>query len=428
MSVSSFCRPVPHVAQIDAVYATSRILSALSLFGGVLVAAVYWRADTSIVLSLWIAALAMLWVLRWTACDFYRSLKSLSASSWAQLAVALQLLAGVTWGLATMWLAQIGQGHQIVILCTVVLAAVSVTLAHVCYWPAHLAFHVPLLLLAALGFLLSPHQEGPYLAIATLAFCATLAIIGRRLGQSFLRTVEVAAQNEQLARNLSARSAELERANAALTRLSRTDALTGLANRRHFDEVLAAECARSARYGVQLSLLAIDVDRFKSYNDDHGHAAGDACLRLIAEILRDGVRMGSDFPARPGGEEFSVILPHTDPTAAATVAERIRDDVAAAFDTGRGDLRGPVTVSIGVADTSGKHPLAPEALSERADRALYLAKEQGRNRVCFSSGPPAVMKAPAGPDAFGSADQDRPPAALGSASDESSRRKPVAST
>ncbi len=172
---------------------------------------------------------------------------------------------------------------------------------------------------------------------------------------------------------------ELEAANAKLWALSATDALTGLQNRRSFDARLNQCYGASRRNGRPLSLLLLDVDHFKSFNDTYGHQAGDDVLRIVARALRDCVRT-TDVLARYGGEEFVVILPDTDEDGAVALAERCRRAVAAENWTQR-----PVTVSIGastLADATGD----AAALVREADEALYRSKESGRNRVLHGSG------------------------------------------
>lgn len=167
---------------------------------------------------------------------------------------------------------------------------------------------------------------------------------------------------------------KLRNANRRLSRLVEVDGLTELKNRRAFEEKLLEEWERANRYDSALSLLLIDVDHFKQYNDSFGHLAGDLALKMVAEILKQHGRR-NDFSARYGGEEFAVLLPHTGAGAALVAAERIR----AAFLATRWPER-PVTVSIGVA-TLTPDIESPEQFVNHADQALYFAKNRGRNRV-----------------------------------------------
>ena len=180
-----------------------------------------------------------------------------------------------------------------------------------------------------------------------------------------------------------ARKAErqLSELNRQLAHLARTDGLTGLANRRVFDETLATEVRRSARTESPLSLLMIDIDRFKAFNDAHGHLAGDQCLRRVGPAIRAAVNRPGDLVARYGGEEFAVILADTDEPGAWKVAQRIHNHVRA-LRVGE-HVAGPetVTVSIGVATAKGAgDEVAPDALVQSADKGLYRAKAEGRNR------------------------------------------------
>jgi diguanylate cyclase (GGDEF)-like protein len=174
----------------------------------------------------------------------------------------------------------------------------------------------------------------------------------------------------------------LDEANRELTRLSAVDGLTGIANRRQFDEFMTREWARGTRHETEISLLMCDVDFFKQFNDMYGHQAGDECLRTVAQALAARVRRPTDLVARYGGEEFAVILPDTDLDGARQLAEAMRMDVeqlAIKHGAGKGGL---VTLSIGAAcrvpDRTGPGSVV---LIKAADDALYQAKGAGRNRV-----------------------------------------------
>jgi diguanylate cyclase (GGDEF)-like protein len=177
---------------------------------------------------------------------------------------------------------------------------------------------------------------------------------------------------------------ELAAKNELLERLALTDPLTGLANRRAFDESLKAEIARCFRNCKPLSLLYLDIDHFKLVNDQHGHGVGDEILSSFADLLRRHARR-IDVAARIGGEEFAVLLPHTGKTHAILVAERIRKAVEGS-PMGRTRLI-PVTVSIGVAQFHGTAEDEGATFVQESDEALYQAKQGGRNRVSASPDP-----------------------------------------
>jgi two-component system chemotaxis family response regulator WspR len=170
---------------------------------------------------------------------------------------------------------------------------------------------------------------------------------------------------------------ELERKNQELARLSALDALTGLHNRRHFDEALAREWRRALRSRSPLGLIMIDVDHFKRYNDRHGHLAGDACLRRIASCVAECVRRPGDLAARYGGEELVLLLPGTRLSGARDVAAALHDRVhRLATDPGIHK----VTISQGVVSRVPSASNEPEELVARADTLLYAAKQAGRDR------------------------------------------------
>jgi diguanylate cyclase (GGDEF)-like protein len=168
-----------------------------------------------------------------------------------------------------------------------------------------------------------------------------------------------------------------------LRRQSTVDELTGLYNRRYFDETLRRELFRAERMRASLAVVMIDLDHFKSMNDTYGHEAGDLVLRTVGRCLREGVRR-SDIACRYGGEELVLVLPECDAAAARACAETLRTTVAAlALDHGGAALP-QVTASFGVALWPA-HAEDAHALVQAADRALYAAKHEGRNRVCMAA-------------------------------------------
>jgi diguanylate cyclase (GGDEF)-like protein len=227
--------------------------------------------------------------------------------------------------------------------------------------------------------------------ISTLATCAGEGPFGRQvvspvigvmelrvfLGLAVTMSLPVAAAR---VRRLTT-EAKLKRAWESMEALATRDGLTGVANRRQFDFVLDREWRRAVRGRLPVSLLMIDADRFKAYNDNYGHLAGDACLKAIASAVAGAVRRPGDLLARYGGEEFAVLLPGTEEAGAAMVAERARravHDLALAHyfnDEKR------VTVSIGLSSLVPQEGMDQRTLIDRSDRALYEAKHNGRNRV-----------------------------------------------
>lgn len=202
------------------------------------------------------------------------------------------------------------------------------------------------------------------------------------------RTHTLEVRNEELSRLRVA----LETANQRLRRLVAVDALTGIANRRHFDRVLDREVRRARREQLPLSLIFLDLDDFKHFNDTYGHSQGDEVLRRVARTLDESFRRGGDLVARYGGEEFAVILPGVDAHRAGLYAERLRRRIwRMAISIGPSEAGERITISGGVAalspGTPGRHDTATDALLRAADQALYKAKCQGRNRIAMAAAP-----------------------------------------
>jgi diguanylate cyclase (GGDEF)-like protein len=176
----------------------------------------------------------------------------------------------------------------------------------------------------------------------------------------------------------------LVKSNDELTILSEMDALTGLLNRRSFSDRIASEWRKSAHTGQPMSLLMLDADKFKPFNDYYGHPAGDDVLKKISEVLKENIRLERDFPGRYGGEEFIILLPETNRQTAMGVAERIRykiERLEIRHEFNPGHLK--VTCSIGVCTVVASEGISSELLIEQADKALYIAKGKGRNLVSY---------------------------------------------
>jgi diguanylate cyclase (GGDEF)-like protein len=184
---------------------------------------------------------------------------------------------------------------------------------------------------------------------------------------------------------------ELKRTHDALRALANTDGLTGLTNRRRFDEVLLSECKRLARTESQLGLIMLDIDYFKAFNDTYGHTAGDECLRKIASALSAAMQRGADLAARYGGEEFACILPEITLPGTIAVAERIQAGIETlAITHATSQIARTVTSSVGAFNITCTPATVPEDVLIAADACLYQAKLEGRNRIVAApSGRPA---------------------------------------
>jgi diguanylate cyclase (GGDEF)-like protein len=239
-------------------------------------------------------------------------------------------------------------------------------------------------------------------------FVATCALIPGSVAVAVFRWRMVAAHRRELElkRIVDEKTADLRQLNEDLLQLSSVDSLTGLANRRVFDQTLKMECARVTRTGSAVSLLILDIDHFKALNDSEGHQRGDEYLKLVGSELKRLAKRQIDLAARYGGEEFALILPETGATGAAQLGEMVRMAIAALQLPHPASPVAPfLTVSVGVATATLDSYGSPEALIAAADQALYGAKGSGRNRVHVCStgskaaadseslGPPSGLKA-----------------------------------
>ena len=210
--------------------------------------------------------------------------------------------------------------------------------------------------------------------------CA-LGLVLMGFGIARLRAARVRARQRELEELVAERTLQLEQANEKLLQLSELDPLTAIANRRRFEETLAREWRRATRDELPLSLIMIDIDYFKDFNDANGHQLGDECLRRVAGEIREAITRPGDLVARYGGEEFAAILPSTPNHGACAVAELLRARVERMATRHGQSPFGVVTISLGVATATPGEIFLPESLVAAADEALYRAKRAGRNRV-----------------------------------------------
>lgn len=201
------------------------------------------------------------------------------------------------------------------------------------------------------------------------------------------RVAELSAAIERQAEHLRATELALEAKKRELAALSRHDPLTGLDNRREFDDALRREFKRAQRQHARLALAVLDLDHLKAYNEVHGHAAGDALLKRFAQLLAERFKRDTDVVARLGGEEFAALLPGFDQASAQGLLENLREEWRAlALPHGASPVDQVVTVSIGLAAYSPTQPyLSPQALMQAADEALYIAKHAGRDRLSLAA-------------------------------------------
>lgn len=263
----------------------------------------------------------------------------------------------------------------------------------------HLRFWLAVMLLALIGFIYTgvvtryrPQEEDIVAVLLTFyLLAAAVALFGAY-------RVEHSSRRQFLqGKLLTFKQHELELANHQLQELVDQDGLTGIANRRHFDKQLVHEWNRARRGGYPISLLLIDLDFFKNYNDTYGHQAGDDCLIVVGSVLRAHTQRSGDVAARYGGEEFAMILPATDCGDAEEIGWRVVRDIASYRIPHRASRAAEVvTASVGVACLVPSPMQTPRDLLSLADEALYQAKGGGRNRVAVAATPAESALRPSG--------------------------------
>ena len=381
-AVSSTTEEVLLRARVDAIYALAAQTIVMNLFATATMAAYFWTPERSVALLGWLSATIVLCAVRGGVALAFRQGKmaQLTARSAARLLVVFSGLSGALWSGGVAWMLAVGTDNQVMFVVCFALAAVSMTIAYVVYWPVYAAFAMPVSAAAAIGLAISDRPGHFVLALAAAAMTVAMFGISRRLANQVLHAYRLAATNQALVDSLGERGRELEQACDALERVSRTDPLTGLANRRSRDARLADEWGRALRNGGWLAVVAIDVDRFKQFNDTHGHEEGDRALKAVADMLQAGIRVPIDLAARQGGEEFMLVLPAVDLAGAASIAERVRVMVAKCHTDPAYALQEKITISLGVAAIEPAPGRSMHELTIAADTALYQAKLAGRNR------------------------------------------------
>ena len=368
--------------RIEAIYSIAVAMIGMDLLGSAMMASLFWQQGNTIWLLIWVFASMIVIGARTVATMAYKSgrFTGIPGRRWAGSLTVFSAASGVLWGGALGLIVATGSDNEVMFSVCVALSGLTLSIAHVAYWPMYAAFELPVMVAAALGFFVSDRPGHWSLAGAATVMTVVLLGVSRRLAGQVLHAHRLAAANQALVESLGARGKALEQACDALERVSRTDPLTGLANRRQRDSRLADEWERGLRSGGPLAVVAIDVDHFKRFNDSHGHSEGDRCLKAVAEMLQAGIRGPIDLAARHGGEEFMLILPGVDQAGAASIAERVRVMVATCSNDAGYALPEKVTISLGVAAIRPAPGRSVHELTIAADAALYRAKMAGRNR------------------------------------------------
>ena len=360
----------------------------LSQIAGVIAAtALLWTTVHGDHLLIWVIVLFAVLLLRSWHMK-YALRKRLFESSPRQLArylIAGACVTGLLWVAAFMHLSTFAAPTiQYLFLLVIVLLASLAMGASVAVREYYIAY-VMSSLWPISWWCLARYWDVPYYAMVGLVLLlasGVLMFVCNNIYESYKSMLQLSWERETLVDDLQSRNEELASAKERLDELAHTDGLTGLANRRALDERLEMELRRAPRAGRDLSVVMLDVDYFKAFNDNYGHAAGDEVLAGIAEVLKKSVSRAADFVARYGGEEFMVVLPNTDLMGARGVAVEIQKGLARpAIQHAHSPVAAYLTVSQGIALVKASERVTLSECIQRVDDALYAAKQEGRNTI-----------------------------------------------
>lgn len=354
------------------------------VFGGflaaVLLAWAFWPVASHLFLIGWLTTLVAIGGLRTAYYLGYRKRKAdACTATWERRFVIGTLLHATAWGVAWWALLPVAGAPEYTLVAALWLTSLSAASfsAYIVHLPSMFAFFVPVVVpgiarIVTLG--------GPLETAVALGLCLYCVVVFSSMLPVHRAMLSAIRLNFENAREIT----ERRRAEAMLREISIRDGLTGLATRRHFDDELINELQRAQRTGAPVSLMLIDIDCFKALNDSRGHIEGDECLTRVAELISEAGKRPGDLAARYGGEEFVVILPNTDSAQAQRIAEHLRTEVEARGLENKAttvENCEVVTICVGVATISPTRDSGPADLIRPADKALYRAKRNGRNRV-----------------------------------------------
>lgn len=364
-------------------YSQSLLTQCLGALTSFVVLWVYWPILDHSYLIAWVILLNGLYALRIGAVAVLRRtpITEQNLQFRTLLAVLGALFSGIIWSaLAYQEIDVWPPAYQAIIYLIFTGVIAGAFNSHTSLYFSFVAFATPQLI--GLFFAASAYADtGRNQIMGLLAlYCILMLFTSYRHHKSVVRLISTNDENDQLARELQYANDHLEEANARLAKQARTDSLTGLSNRRHYEHRLKIEWKRHQRFERPLSLIMVDIDYFKEFNDHYGHLAGDKCLVSVADVLCRNASRAHDLTARYGGDEFMIILPETDATSAAVVAKKIMDDLshrAIANEHAKG--KNVLTLSLGIVSC------IPSTLDElnvfvnSADEALYKQKQAGRD-------------------------------------------------
>ncbi len=368
-----------YIEQIKMVFAQTVI----AVLGGVAAACLFvwafWNQIPQTQLLTWLAIVCVTLGIRSIIYYLFLHRRQLFAiDTWGIIANVATFVMGLGWGGAWIFfIPQVEVLYAVMASVWIMGLAAAAVVAYSAQWSAMLAFFLPVTVPGFIQLMLYGQTTtmalGLGILLAVSVFMRSMLIINRYMLHAIESKLDLETEIQ-----------ERKKVEQELLEQSLKDRLTGLSNRRHFDEVLDQELRRAERLNYPLTLILIDLDYFKNYNDTYGHLKGDACLRDIARVLQEAVKRPGDIAARYGGEEFALVLPNTSVANAVLVAERVQKRVSERRIEHKGTAipgESFVTCSVGIYTTKPGTHETEATIIQQADEALYQAKTEGRNRI-----------------------------------------------
>jgi len=368
--------------QVKLLYQQGTAIQVLGIMTAIVAVVSFWNVAETVELGIWFVVTALLSLLRLMLNERFKktSLGINEAARWGNLYILGALASGIVWGsLAFIYDPTWPPLYQLVLFVIFVGITAGAFNTHSSYFFAFPAFYLPPVMCMLWLFASHPGEGAATLFYLFFIYIVLMYVSALKFNHRLTEVLKIQIVNEQLL-------TELADSNMKLVQLAEKDELTGIANRRLMDRQLLNEWNRHCRSRKPLSLLFIDLDYFKQYNDTYGHDGGDKCLVEVAQVLKHNAQRSSDLAARFGGEEFAVILPETDVDEALQVAQKIRKEMREkCLPHASSEVSECVTMSIGVATMVPDRPDTSALIRIAADKGLYQAKEEGRDRVVLGS-------------------------------------------
>ena len=368
-----------HAEQVRLLYNQTLTAVIGNPMGAAIFCWIFWNVINHKIIIIWCSCMILYSMIRlFPFINYKRHEERKTSQQWGNIYLFMTFIQGSLWGIATLiFIPTEDPIYNVIVSMWIVGVSAAAIGAYSAYIRAMLTFFLPVVVPGTLHLFLLNGQLNIALG---LGICAYAFIVLRTIipvNKAIINSIQL---NFVLDKQIKQRKNIEDK----LREVSIRDELTGLFNRRYFNEVLQNELKRAHRNSTPLSLILIDIDYFKSFNDTYGHLEGDTCLQLIGNTLNQSVKRPGDIVARYGGEELVIILPDTKSDNAFKMAEQIRKDIQALNIPHTGsdiDELNVITISAGVTTVIPKTDLKPEDIIQKADNALYKAKHQGRNQT-----------------------------------------------